>query len=61
VIQQPLPTIPTTQNYGFYNMAPIAQVIQGTAPAGDTGPATATLLISGIAGGVGWVRRRKRR
>ena len=59
--QQPLPSMPTTQNYGFYNNAPIAQVIQGNAPIGDTGPAAATLLISGIAGGVGWVRRRKRR
>ncbi|PIR53687.1 hypothetical protein COU75_04760 [Candidatus Peregrinibacteria bacterium CG10_big_fil_rev_8_21_14_0_10_42_8] len=59
-VQQQLPKYPTQYGYGYYPYAQLAPVISNHAPAGETGPGMVGVAITGIAGGVGWMRRKKR-
>ncbi len=67
------PTSPTSPTFQFpqyptgqplpYQL-PLAQLrplIQTQGPVGDTGPAAAVVVASGMAAGMGWMRRRKKR
>jgi cysteine-rich repeat protein len=41
-------------------LAQLRPLIQGTAPIGDTGPASVAVVASGMAAGIGWMRRKKK-
>jgi cysteine-rich repeat protein len=58
---QPLPQAPTQYAYGYYPYAQVTPLVVQQPPAGDTGPAMVGIAISGIAGGMGWVRRRRKK
>lgn len=63
VYQQPpvLPTLPNIQSLPM--QIPLAQfqpLIESHGPAGKTGPAAVAIIGAGIAGGVGWIRKRGR-
>ena len=56
-----LPQFPNIQaNVGQPSVANLQPLIQGTAPIGDTGPAAAVVVASGVAAGLGWMRRKKK-
>ena len=56
-----LPQFPNMQaNVGQNSVAQLQPLIQGTAPIGDTGPAAAAAVASGVAAGLGWMRRKKK-
>lgn len=59
-VQQQLPQYPTQYGYGYYPYAQLAPVITNHAPAGETGPGMVGVAITGIAGGLGWMRRKKK-
>jgi cysteine-rich repeat protein len=42
-------------------LAQLQPLIQSRGPVGDTGPAAVAVVVSGMAAGMGWIRRRKRR
>jgi len=59
-----LPQFPNMQANITTQQVPTAQLrplIQGKAPIGDTGPAAVIVVASGIAGGLGWMRRKRRK
>ncbi|MBT4120049.1 MAG: hypothetical protein HOJ16_00855 [Candidatus Peribacter sp.] len=59
-VPQPLPQAPTQFAYGYYPYAQVTPMIVNQPPAGDTGPGLIGVAIAGVAGGMGWVRRRKK-
>lgn len=58
--EQPLPQQPTIFSYGFYNYAQLQPIVTANPPAGDTGPGMIAIAVSGAAGGIGWMRRRRK-
>lgn len=57
--QQPLPQAPTQYSYGYYPYAQVTPTIVRNAPAGETGPGMVGVVITGVAGGLGWTRRKR--
>jgi hypothetical protein len=41
-------------------MAQLQPLIQSQAPIGDTGPAAVAVVASGMAAGMGWMRRKRK-
>jgi len=65
----PLPPTPTFgfPQYPSYQQLPyqlplasLQPLIQGQGPIGETGPAAVAVGVSGIAAGIGWIRRKRR-
>ena len=59
-VPQPLPQAPTQFAYGYYPYAQVTPMITAQPPAGQTGPGMIGVAIAGVAGGMGWIRRRKK-
>ena len=57
---QPLPQAPTLNSYGYFNYAQLQPIVIAKPPVGDTGPAAMAFVITGAAGGIGWIRRRNK-
>ena len=60
--QYQFPQYPTYQQVPY--QLPLAQLqplIQNRAPIGDTGPAAVAVAVSGMAAGIGWMRRKRRK
>jgi cysteine-rich repeat protein len=60
-IQQPLPQAPTQYGYGYYPYAQVTPSIVNRAPTGETGPGMVGVVITGVAGGLGWMRRKRKK
>jgi len=57
---QPLPQAPTQFAYGYYPYAQVTPMITANPPAGETGPGLIGIAVAGSAGGIGWIRRRRK-
>jgi cysteine-rich repeat protein len=57
---QPLPQQPTMYA-GYYPYAQVTPMVTAQPPAGQTGPGMVGVAITGIAGGIGWIRRRRKK
>jgi cysteine-rich repeat protein len=60
-VQTFFPTMPTRQPLPY--QLPLAQLqplIQAQGPVGDTGPAAVAVVASGMAAGLGWMRRKRK-
>ena len=57
---QPFPQYPTPFAYGYYNYAQVAPIIQARPAEGDTGPGIIGVVVAGAAGGIGWIRRKRK-
>ena len=56
-----LPQAPTQFAYGYYPYAQVTPMITQHQPVGETGPAVVGVIVAGAAGGMGWMRIRRKR